>query len=118
MTWCSIYGLRFFLSLNRYLQCGLAGKSGLRLHEDDKIAAFELFIADPDQCRFGFLSIRIVLAQDASSGTLISPLPNQRPAFEQILLQMQVIVARWMLTLRWNLHVDTHRESPFGDQVL
>jgi hypothetical protein len=86
----------------------------LRLHEDDKVAAFELFIANPDQGRFGFLSIRIVLAQDASPGTLISPFPYQRPAFEQILLQVQVIIARRMLTLGWNLHVDTHWESPIG----
>ena len=90
----------------------------MRLHEDDKIAAFELFITSPDQCRFGFLSICIVLAQDASPGALISPLPYQCPAFEQILLQVQVIVTRRMLTLWWNLHVDTHWESPVGIGML
>lgn len=118
MTRRSIYGLRIFLSLNRYLQYRLAGRSGLRLHEHDKIAALELFIADPDQSRFGFLSIRIVLAQDAPPGTLISPLPYQRPAFEQVLLQVQVIVAWRMLTVRWNLHVDTHWELPIVNELL
>jgi hypothetical protein len=27
---------------------------------------------------------------------------------------VQVIIARRMLTLGWNLHVDTHWESPIG----
>ena len=38
------------------------------LHEDNKIAAFELFIADPDQGCLGLLSVRIMLAQDAPPG--------------------------------------------------
>ena len=90
------------------------------LHEDNKIAAFELFIADPDQGCLGLLSVRIMLAQDAPPGALISPLPYQRPAFEQVLLQVQVIVTRRMLTLWWNLHVDTHWDAParFREYVL
>jgi hypothetical protein len=87
------------------LRCvGLA----LRLHEDHKVAAFELFIADPDQGRFGFLAVRIMFAYDAATGTLQSPLPDQGPPLEEILLQKQVIIARWLITVRRDLHVDTH----------
>ena len=118
MTWCSICELGFFLNDYRDLHCRCDERLGLRLYEDDMIAAFELFITDPDQSRFGFLAIRIVLAHDTSPGTLISPFTYQGPALEQIFLQMQVIETRRMVALGRNLHIDAHREPPFGNDLL
>ena len=82
--------------------------SGLRLHEDNLVAAFELLITGPDQGRFSRLAISVVIARDAPAGTLVSPLPDQGPALQEILLQMQVVKARWMITVRRDLHVDAH----------
>ena len=118
MPWRSICDPGFFLNHYRDLQCRCAERLGLRLHEDDMIAAFELFITDPDQSRFGLLTIRIVLAHDASPGTLISPFPYQGPALEQIFLQMQVIETRRTVALGRNLHINAHRESPLGNDLL
>ena len=118
MTWRSICGIGFFLNYYRNLQYQRAGWSGLRLHEDDPIATFELFVAYPNQSRFSFLMIRIVLAQDTPTGTLVSPFSYQRPAFQQILLQVQMVVARWMPALGRNLHVESHWESPIGYEWL
>ena len=78
------------------------------LYENDLVAAFDLFIPYPDQCCFSFLPICKVFTQQPATGTLEAPFPNQGPAFQQILLQMQVIKAGCVVTLRRDLHVDTH----------
>ena len=81
---------------------------GLRLKEDDEVAAFELFIAHPEQRRFGLLAISVVLPLDAPPGALISPFPDQGPALKQVLLQVEMVEAQRAITLRRNLHVDSH----------
>jgi hypothetical protein len=52
-----------------------------------------------------------VILDHASAGTLKAPLANQRPAIEQVLLQVQVVEFRRTRVAGWDLHIDAHRSS-------
>jgi len=85
-----------------------AGLFGYCLHEHHPVSTLDLLVANPDERRFGGFPVGKVLFTCPAAGTLKTPFPDQGPAINQILLQLEMIITGWRIISRRDLHVDAH----------
>ena len=109
--WFNLSGVVFPFYFQGYV--GLPGRALLRmgLYEDNLVATPDLIVAGLFQCGHGHLPVLEMLFPDASRTALVAPFPNQGPALEQVLLQVQVVEAGRLVTLGRDLHVNAHMKS-------
>ena len=72
------------------------------------VTAIELCITNLDTGLQGVIERRKVIMLDAASRTELAPLAHQRPAFNKILLDIELVITRSLVLFRLCLHVDTH----------
>ena len=73
-----------------------------------KTSSEGLFVASPEQGSLGAVLFVEMFFFDPAGAPLVAPFPDQRPALEQVFLQVQVVEAGRLVTLRRDLHVDAH----------
>jgi hypothetical protein len=97
-----------FLFVFRGMPLNCRGLFRYGLDEYNPVTTPDLFVANLHQRCLGCLTVRIVFLAQPPRCSLVTPFPDQCPAINEVLLEMEMIIPGRLVPFWRDLHVETH----------